>query len=89
MNIKQKYVELIAAGIRYAISETNIKWPDDTIILTPHYHELSKIDEILGMKIYVMNIHCSCNFTVSFPARFEKEYLLLNKFLEYTDLYNI
>lgn len=87
LETRAKYAEHLAGAIRFAEKETGLKWPDETIIVAKSYSELSEIDEIIGIKIYVMDMPSSYEFFVAFPSCLEKERGLQKAFSEYQELY--
>lgn len=84
---RAKYVEYIAEAMWFAEKETSMKWPDETIVVVKSFSELSEIDEIIGLKIYVTDMPSSYEFFIAFPSRHEKEYGLQKAFGEYQELY--
>ena len=81
--------EYIAAGIRYAARETMLRWPEETIIVTTSFCELAELDEIIGMKVFIMDAPSSFDFFVAFPSENKVSYKLQKAFLEYLDLYEL
>jgi len=86
---RSKYAEYIAGAIRFATKETGLQWPDGTIIVTKSYGELAELDEILGWKIYAMDMPSDREFFVAFPSGNCNEYRLQKSFIEYTEIYSI
>ena len=91
MNIERrsKYADYIADAMRFAAKETGLQWPDETIIVAKSYSELAGIDDIIGMRVFVMDMPSSFDFFVAFPALFEVEQKLQKAFGEYQGLYSL
>ena len=85
---RSKMARYIASAIRYATKETGVEWPEDTILVTQSYNELSEIDEIIGMKIYVMNMPSCYDLFVAFKSDNVSKYDLQKSFLEYIEMYS-
>ncbi len=86
---RDELAEYIAKGIRYAARETKLQWPEDMIIVATSFCELSELDAILGIKIYLMDMPSSFDFFVAFPSENETSYKLQKAFLEYLELYEL
>lgn len=86
---RAKYADYIAEGLRYAEIDTNIKWPEDTIIIVHKLDWLTCCDKIVGFNVYVMDIDTSTPFTIGFKSGNERHYKLLSSFREYTQLYDM
>lgn len=84
---RNKYAEYIASGVRLAIQETGITWPDTTIIITHSWSELAKLDTLIGWPIYITEMSSPYDFHLSFPANNETERRLLKAFDEYMNIY--
>lgn len=84
---RAKYAEYIAEAIRYAMKEAGLKWPEETILVAKSYSPLVEIDEIIGMKIFVMDMPSSYEFFVAFPSCYNDEYKLQRAFNEYQEIY--
>lgn len=83
---RRAYAEYIAGGLRYAEKETRKKWPAETVIVTKSYDALAEYDELLGMKILVMDVPSSYDYFLAFPAEDAIGKKSLQKaFLEYID----
>ena len=78
----------IAKAMQSAERATKQTWPSETIIVTNSGEELAEIDEIVGMKIFTMNLPTSFPFFVAFPAENTECYCLQMEFLNYMELYN-
>ena len=89
MNIalRSNYAEYIAKGIRYSEQLTDLKFPDNTIIITSPFSPLSELDSILGYPIYITGIETSADFHISFPSKEVFCIQLLKAFNEYLNLY--
>jgi len=86
---RSEIAEYIAAGIRFAARETKLQWPEDIIIVAKSFSELVDLNEILGIRVYVMDMPSSYDFFIAFPAENEISYKLQKAFLEYMDLYDL
>ncbi len=86
---RSQWAQYIATGVQFAIKEAGLYWPDDTIIVAKTYGELSDLDEIIGMKIYAMDMPSSYDFFLAFPMENVKCTKLQKAFLEYTNLYDL
>ena len=83
------WADYIAEGLRFAEKETNLTWPEETIIITKPWCELAEINEILDMKVFVIDTDSAYDLAVAFKAKNEKEYKLLGAFKEYMQLTTI
>ncbi len=81
--------EYVASAVRYAAKDTKMQWPEDTIIVAKSYTELAELDDIIGMKIYIMDMPSSFDFFVAFKAENVEHSKLQKAFLEYLEMYNI
>ena len=86
---RSKYAEYIAGAIRFAIKETGLIWPDETMLVVKSYSPLAEIDEIIGMKIFVMDMPSSYEFFVAFPSCHHNKYKLQKAFNEYQEIYSL
>ena len=86
---RSKLADYIASAIRFASKETGLEWPEETILVAKSYEELAELNEIIGMKIYIMNMPSAYSFFVAFPAENIGSALLQKAFLEYLDLYDL
>ena len=86
---RSKYAEYIAEAIRFSIKETGLKWPEETILVVKSYSSLAEIDEIIGVKIFVMDMPSSYEFSVAFPSCYNDEYKLQKAFNEYQEIYSL
>ena len=84
---RDKITDYIVAGLQYAMMETGLEWPDDTIIVTKTYSEIADVDEMLGMKVYVVDVLRPFEWFVGFPSENIESYKLQRKLMEYIDLY--
>ena len=84
---REKLANYIAEGLRYAMRETGLEWPEDTIIVTKSYDELAEKDDILGMKVYVVDALGPFEWFVGFLSENVNSYKLQKELLEYIDLY--
>ena len=82
-----KYIEYIAEGLRFATKETGYEWPKDAIIITKTYSFLSKFDEMLGMKVYTVDVLGPFEWFVATPYDNGKGYKLQKALMEYLDIY--
>ena len=83
--LRSKYANLLADCIRIAEEETGMQWPKTTIICVKPYSPLTKLDEILGMKIFVMDIPSEYEFFAAFPAENSDKYVLQKVFRDCLD----
>ena len=79
--------DYIAEGLRYAMKGTGLEWPKDTVIVTKSYNEIADIDEILGMKVYIVDALRPFEWFVGFPSENVKSYKLQKELMEYIDIY--
>lgn len=86
---RAKYAEYISAGIRFATQETDLPWPDTTIIITKPWSELAELDTLVGWPIYITEMQSPYDFHLSFPANEESSRKLLEYFDEYMNLYSL
>jgi len=86
---RSKLANYIAEAIRFAIKETGLEWPEETILVAKSYEELAELDEILGIKIYIMNMPSAYSFFMAFPTENIGSAILQKAFLEYLDLYDL
>ena len=86
--LRSQYVEYIAEAIRFAIKETGMDFPKETIIVAKSYSELANLNDILGLKIYVMDMPSSYDFFIAFPSENVKHYKLQKSFLDFLNLYD-
>jgi len=77
-----KYADYIGECIRIASKDTGLDWPDDTILCVKTCSELAELDEILGMKIWVMDMPSSYDFFIAFPSENVDCYILQKAFRE-------
>ena len=84
---KSKYADYLAKCIRETIKSTGLEWPEETILCVKSYSDLAYFDQIIGMKIYVMDMPSAYDFWVAFPAQEESKYELQKAFRECLDLY--
>ena len=87
--LRSQYANYLSDAIRYAMKETKVNFPKKTIIVAKSYTPLAEIDEIIGMKIYVMDMPSSFEFFIAFPAENTQQYKLQKAFLEYIELYSL
>ena len=86
-NTRSSYANYIAKCIRVATQETGIQWPDDTILCVKSYSELAELDEIIGMKIWVMDMPSAYDFFPAFPSKNIDCYKLQRVFRENLELF--
>ena len=86
---RSKYADYIAAAIRSVQQESGLTFPEGTILITKTYNELSGINEIIGLKVFVCNIPSPYDFYIAFPSEHEKYYKLQKYFQEYLDTYDL
>ena len=84
---RSKLASYIAEGLRYAMRETGLEWPEDTVIVTKSYNEMADIDEILGMKVYIVDALDPFEWFVGFPSENAYSCKLQKELMEYIDLY--
>ena len=84
---RDKITGYIAEGLRYAMRETGLEWPKDTVIVTKSYSEVADADELLGMKVYVVDALGPFEWFVGFPSENVDSYKLQKELMEYIDLY--
>ncbi len=91
MNIETriKYADYIAKCIREASIETGVNWPEETILVVKSYSELANIDEIIGMKIWVMDMPSSFDLFVAFPSENVDCYKLQKAFRENVESFDL
>ena len=87
--IRSEYADYIADGIRFAINETGLNWPSDTVIITKPWCKLAEYNDLLGFAIFVTQMESAYDFHLAFKAENEKEYKLLEVFDEYLNLYKM
>lgn len=83
---RSEYAEYIGEAIRFAVKQSGIKLPDTTILVVKGYSELSYLDDILGLPIYVMDMPSTYEFFLAFPSACNDNEIQRN-FQEYLDLY--
>jgi len=83
--LRSKYANLLADCIRIAEEETGRQWPETTIICVKSYSPLAELDEILGMKIFVMDMPSEYEFFVAFPAENSDRWALQKVFRDCLD----
>jgi len=83
------YAEYIAGAIRFCYENTGFYFPDETIICVKSYSELAEHSEILGFKIYAMDMPSSFDFWLAFPSDNNGIYILHKTLEEYFNLYDI
>jgi len=81
------YAEYLAKCLREAANETGIKWPDNTILCVKAWTEIAELDEIIGIKIFVVDIPSPFDLFFSFPSKNEDSYKLLKAFRENLELF--
>lgn len=86
---REKLVNYIARALTFASNETRLIWPKDLILVTSSYNELSEIDRIMDIPIYIMDMPSSFDFFVAFPFAGEKYTKLQKEFLNFIELYSI
>ena len=84
---RAKYAEYIAEAIIFSARETGLEWPSETILVVKSDSPLAEIDDIIGMKIFVMNMPGSYEFFVAFHSCFYDKYKLQNAFNDYLTMY--
>jgi len=87
--LRSKLAEYIASAIRYSVKNFGANWPEETILIVKSYEEFAELDEIVGMKVYIMDMPNSYPFFPAFPAKYSHAAKLQRYFLEYIDTHNI
>jgi len=85
---RHKYAEYIATGWREAAMENKgIHWPEKTIIIASLFGGLDDlgIDELMGMPIFIADLHSGYDFILAIPSASEKERKLLKAFDDWRD----
>jgi len=85
---RSKYADYITAALSFATSETGLQWPVATIIIAKNYLKLAGVDEIVGLRVYVVDMSSPVDFTVAFPSYCEDERRLQTAFREYQELHD-
>lgn len=85
IEVKEKYYEYIATGIREYIRETNLDIPENTVIVCQTYSPLAEWDTILGFPVYKADMETSFEFIFAYPSddtskfsKYFREYMELN-----------
>ncbi len=89
LEIRSKYVEYIAAGIRYIQEETKLSLPEDTILICKSYCELARFDKIIGMEVYISDIPSDYDFFIAFKSRHKNSVKLLKCFEDYLSTFDM
>ncbi len=84
---RAKYADYIAECLQMAANETGVEWPKDTILVVKTYSDLAELNEIIGMKIWVMDMPSSFDFFVAFPSNNVDCYKLQKVFKENLDCF--
>ena len=84
---RETLASYIAEGLRYAMRETGLEWPEGTVIVTKSYNELAEKDDLLGMKVYVVDALGPFEWFVGFLSENVNSYKLQKELMEYIDLY--
>jgi len=87
LSTRSNYANYIAKCIRVATEETGIQWPADTILCVKTYSELAELDEIIGMKIWVMDMPSAYEFFPAFRSENIDCYKLQEVFRENLELF--
>jgi len=74
MNAQQEYADYIAFLFRETCRQTQCRHnTDECILIVPTYSELSAFNELLKMKIYVVDNLGGDDFKLSIPAENEQD----------------
>lgn len=87
--IRANYANNIADAIRFAMKETGLEWPEETILIVKSYSPLAEIDEIIGMKIFVSDIPSTFEYFVAFPSCHQSAYRIQMSFRDYLEIYSL
>ena len=87
--IRAKYVDYIAAGLRFIQAESGLTLPEETILIVKSYCSLSELNELIGLKVFVCDIPSVYDFFISFPAKNVNHYKLQKYFYEYLDTHSL
>lgn len=87
--IRSKYAEYISSAIRFAQKEAGLNLPKETILIVKSYEELSNLEDIIGLKIFVCDMPSSYDFFIAFPSDNVNHYKLQKYFDEYLSLYSL
>lgn len=85
---RHKYAEYIATGWREAaIEHKGIHWPEKTVIIANRHCGLDElgINELLGLPVFVADLHSGYDFILAIPSASEKERKLLKAFDDWRD----
>jgi hypothetical protein len=85
-NERSTYAKYIAEALQEAQRVTGINLPEGTVLVAKSYSPLAAYDEIIGMKIFVMDMPSSYEFFIAFPSANEKYYPLQKAFCEALDI---
>jgi len=83
---RSKYAGYLAKCLMEATKETGLKWPDDTILCVKPWSEIAELAEILGIKVFVVDIPSQFDLFLSFPSKNVEKYKLLKSFRENLEL---
>ena len=88
-NERSIYAKYLAEALQEAQKITGINFPEDTILVAKSYSPLAAYDEIIGMKIFVMDMPSSYEFFIAFPSGNEEYYPLQKAFCEALDALDV